>query len=388
MLTWKQKFQRYIKRQKKKTMQHALIALGITVFFIVLSQVLDSPPKVEEQDDHSLLTISMAGDMLFGRYVDDVVVPDQGYHSLFQYVRPYLKKSDYITGNFDQPVTEDEDYPKADKRVHISTKPEIAKVLKEEGFTTVNLANNHIKDYGKQGLLDTVRVFQNQKVNTVGAGYNIQDASTVSYQMVRGIKIATLGFSDILPKDFRALSDRSGVAPADPDVFFYDVAKAKKNADLVIVHMHWGEEYDSTFHPRQQDLGRSLIDAGADIVIGHHPHVLEPVEVYKHGVIFYSLGNFISDQGWSRTRESVLAQYKVMNGKVNLVIRPLVIRDGTPRPLTGFGSFYRRERIFMQITDEPIFSEEWSRLWKREGEALVRTIDLPPKLKAKLAPSR
>lgn len=65
-------------------------------------------------------------------------------------------------------------------------------------------------------------------MKTVGAGYNIQDASTVTYQMIRGIKIATLGFSDILPKDFRALSDRSGVAPADPDVFFYDVAKAKK----------------------------------------------------------------------------------------------------------------------------------------------------------------
>lgn len=386
MLTWKQRFQRYIKRQKKKAMQHTVMALGITILLIVLFQVFDSPKTLQVREENSLLTISMVGDMLFGRYVDEVVVPNHGYQSLFQYVRPYLKQSDYITGNLDQPITEGENYPKADKLMHISTSPEVAKVLKEEGFTTVNLANNHMKDFGKQGILDTLRAFQNENVGTVGAGYNLEDASAVSYQTIRGIKIATLGFSDILPKDFRALSNRSGVAPADPNLFFYDVAKAKKNADLVIVHMHWGKEYDSTYHPRQQDLGRSLIDAGADIVIGHHPHVLEPVEVYKHGVIFYSLGNFISDQGWSRTRESVLAQYKVMDdGKVNLVIHPLVIREGTPRPLTGGSSFYRRERIFMQITDQPVFSEDWSRLWKREGDVLVRTIKIPPKLQEKIA---
>lgn len=386
MLTWKQRFQRYIKRQKKKAMQHTVMALGITILLIVLFQVFDSPKTLKVREENSLLTISMVGDMLFGRYVDEVVVPNHGYQSLFQYVRPYLKQSDYITGNLDQPITEGENYPKADKLMHISTSPEVAKVLKEEGFTTVNLANNHMKDFGKQGILDTLRAFQNENVGTVGAGYNLEDASAVSYQTIRGIKIATLGFSDILPKDFRALSNRSGVAPADPNLFFYDVAKAKKNADLVIVHMHWGKEYDSTYHPRQQDLGRSLIDAGADIVIGHHPHVLEPVEVYKHGVIFYSLGNFISDQGWSRTRESVLAQYKVMDdGKVNLVIHPLVIREGTPRPLTGGSSFYRRERIFMQITDQSVFSEDWSRLWKREGDVLVRTIKIPPKLQEKIA---
>ena len=386
MLTWKQKIQRYIKRQKKKTMQHVVTALGITILLIVLFQVLDSPEAVQVKEDNSRLTISMVGDMLFGRYVDEVIVPNFGYESLFQYVRPYFKQSDYITGNFDQPITEGDNYPKADKFLHVSTKPEIAKVLKEAGFTTVNLANNHMKDFGKQGILDTLKAFQSEKVSTVGAGDQIRDASAVSYQTIRGIKIATLGFSDVLPKDFRALSDRSGVVPADPDLFFYDVAKAKKNADLVIVHMHWGKEYDSTFHPRQQDLGRSLIDAGADIVVGHHPHVLEPVEVYKHGVIFYSLGNFISDQGWSRTRESVLAQYKVMDdGKVNVVIHPLVIREGTPRPLTGPSSLYRRERIYMQITNEPVFSKEWSRLWKREGNTLVRTIESPPNLKAKIA---
>ncbi|MGA8941351.1 MAG: CapA family protein [Thermoactinomyces sp.] len=385
MLNWKQRFQRYIKQQKKKTDIHTLAALLVTVLVIIVFQVLDMKAEpIRVQDDKSRLTVSMVGDMLFGRYVDKVIVPDRGYDSLFKYVRPYLEHSDYITGNFDQPVTEQEGYPEADKRMHVSTSPEVAETLKKAGFTTVNLANNHMKDFGRQGLLDTLKAFQEVKIDPVGAGYDLRDATEISYETVKGIKIATLGFSDLLPKDFRASSKRSGVAPADPDIFFRNVAKAKKNADLVIVHMHWGEEYDSGFHPRQRDLGHALVDAGADIVIGHHPHVLEPVEVYKRGVIFYSLGNFISDQGWSRTRESVLAQYKILDhGKVQLELHPLVIGDGTPKPLENWSQLYRRERIFMQITNEPYFSGEWSRVWERKGNSLVRIIDTPSKLEKK-----
>lgn len=385
MLNWKQKFQRYIKQQKKKTAVHVVFALIVTVLLIIVFRIPDLQAEpIRIQDDKSRLTISMVGDMMFGRYVDKVIVPDRDYESLFRYVRPYLKHSDYATGNFDHPVTEQKGYPKADKLMHVSTGPEVVNSLKKAGFTTVNLANNHMKDFGRQGLLDTLKAFDEAKIDTVGAGYDLRDATQISYETIKGIKIATLGFSDLLPKDFRASSKRSGIVPADPDIFFRNVAKAKKNADLVIVHMHWGEEYDSGFHPRQHDLGHALIDAGADIVIGHHPHVLEPIEVYKQGVIFYSLGNFISDQGWSRTRESILAQYKIQNnGKVELAIHPLVIRDGTPRPLQNWSQFYRRERIFMQVTSQPTCSADWSRIWERKGNSLVRTIETPSKLKQK-----
>ncbi|MBA4602293.1 CapA family protein [Thermoactinomyces mirandus] len=386
MLNWKQRFQRYIKRQKKKAAIHTVFALLAAVLLIIVFRIADLQAEpVEIRDDKSRLTISMVGDMLFGRYVDRVIVPARGYESLFRHVGLYLKHSDYVTGNFDQPVTEQEGYPKADKLMHVSTGPEVAKVLKKAGFTTVNLANNHMKDFGRQGLLDTLKAFQEVNIDTVGAGYDLRDATEISYETIKGIKIATLGFSDLLPKDFQALSNRSGIAPADPDVFFRDVAKAKKNADLVIVHMHWGKEYDSGYHPRQRDLGHALIDAGADIVIGHHPHVLEPVEVYRQGVIFYSLGNFISDQGWSRTRESILAQYKIQNnGKVLLEIHPLVIREGTPKPLCR-NQLYRREKIFMQVTSQPYFSEAWSRAWQRKANSLVCTIEMPAKLKQKMA---
>ena len=383
MLTLRQRFQRYMKREKKKAVIHSWIALFIIVALMMSLMALDRIKAVSaNKDPNSRLTVTLVGDMMFGRHIEDVIIKNFGYEYLFQYVRPYFQYSDYVTGNFENPIVYQAGYPKADKFIHLSTSPEAAKALKEVGFSTVSLANNHMKDYGKQGLLDTLKAFREAKLETVGAGSNLKEAAEVVYQTVNGIKIATLGFSDVMPVDFRAMHNRSGIAPADPDVWFPQVAKAKKNADLVIVHMHWGLEYDSRYHPRQRDLGRALIDAGADIVVGHHPHVLEPVEVYKNGVIFYSLGNFIFDQGWTRTRESVLVQYKVLkNDKARLEIYPLMIREGQPRPLLGWSKVYRRERVFMQITPERIYSDSWNRTWKREGDILVRTIPLSPELK-------
>jgi gamma-polyglutamate biosynthesis protein CapA len=382
MLTWRQKLQRYIKKQKKKATVHTVIATVFTVVLISVLNATDRPQEVSvKKDPNSVLTISMVGDIMFGRYVGYAIVPRFGYDHLLKYVKPYFAASDYVTGNFENPITNREGYPEADVQIHLNTKPEAVNALKKAKFSSVSLANNHIKDYGKQGLLDTLRAFDGQDIDTVGAGRDLKEASRISYQTVNGIKVAVLGFSDIIPRDYRARKDRSGIAPADPDVFFPLVAKAKSNADLVLVHMHWGLEYDSGYHPRQQGLARALVDAGADVVIGHHPHVLEPVEVYKQGVILYSLGNFVFDQGWSRTRESVLVQYKILHGgkKAKLELHPMVIREGQPRPLTGWSNVYRREKIFNQLTEEFMYSDKWNQTWTREGDYISRIIPLSGK---------
>jgi gamma-polyglutamate biosynthesis protein CapA len=376
-LTWRQKLQRYIKRHKKRATFHTAIAAAVTFVFLITANTLDRAHAVEVKDDpESRLTITMVGDMMFGRNIEEVVVPNIGYERLFEHVRPYFEHSDYVTGNFDNPIVYRDGYPKADKFIHVKSRPEVAKALKNVGFDSVNLANNHVKDYGKQGLMDTLKALDEQDIDTVGAGRDLKSATKVSYRTVNGVKIAVVGFSDVIPRDFTARKNRAGIAPADPDIFFPLVAKAKSNADLVLVHIHWGLEYDSGYHPRQQDIAHALVDAGADIVIGHHPHVLEPVEVYKNGVIFYSLGNFVFDQGWSRTRESVLVQYKLLkNGQARVEIHPVMIREGQPRPVGGWAEIYRREKIFSQITEEMMYSDEWNRTWKREGDSIVRVVD-------------
>lgn len=379
MLTWRQKFQRYIKKQKKKATLHTALATVATIVIVLTLNAVDRVQAVTvNKDKNSVLTMTFVGDMMFGRYIQEVVAPRYGYESLFQYVKPYFTVSDYVTGNFESTITYREGYPKADTSFHLSTQPSAAKAVKKANFSSVNLANNHTKDFGKQGLLDTLKAFDEQNVETVGAGRDLKDATRISYETVNGIRIAVLGFSDVIPRDYRARKDRSGIAPADPDVFFPLVAKAKSNADLVLVHMHWGLEYDSGYHPRQRDLAHALVDAGADVVIGHHPHVLEPVEVYKHSVILYSLGNFVFDQGWSRTRESVLVQYKILKSgkKAKLELHPMMIREGQPRPLTGWTDIYRREKIVNQLTEEMMYSEKWNQTWTREGDFISRTIPL------------
>lgn len=376
MLTWRQKLQVFIKKQKREATLHTAIAAGVTfVLILVLNFVDRSTAVTVEKDPTSKLTVTLVGDMMFGRNIEEVIIPNYGYEGLFSYTLPYLQESDYTTGNFESPIVIKDGYNQADKFIHLSAKPEAAKAIKKVGFDSVNLANNHLKDYGKQGLIDTLHTFAKNKVETVGAGRDSKEASKISYETVKGIKIATLGISDILPKEFSTKKDRSGILPADPDLFFPLVAKAKQNSDLVIVHIHWGVEYDSGYHPRQKDIGHALVDAGADLVVGHHPHVLEPVEVYKNGVIFYSLGNFIFDQGWSRTRESVLVQYKLLqDGQARIELNPMFIREGQPRPLTGWSDVYRREKIISQLTEEIMYTDDWSQAWKRDGDKIVRTI--------------
>jgi poly-gamma-glutamate synthesis protein (capsule biosynthesis protein) len=379
MLTWNQRFQRWTKKQKKLATKHAAVALAITLFLMAVLHFFDFPPTVKAaKDPEAVLTVTAVGDMMFGRHIQDVI-DRKGYDYLFQYVRTYFRSSDFVTGNFENPIVSREiSVPRTRKHIQLKADPGAAEFLKREGFTVVSLANNHLMDYGKRGLLDTLDAFRKAGVDVVGAGSNINRAKRISYKTVSGIKIATIGISDVMPIGIRARATTklSGVAPADPDVFFPLVAKADNNADLVIVHIHWGLEYDSGFHPRQRDLAYALADAGADIIVGHHPHVLEPVEVYKDTVIFYSLGNFIFDQGWSRTKESVIAQYKLYpDGKARIEMTPLIIRGGQPRPLTGAWNAYRREKIFAQISQEMLYTSNWSNTWKRDGEKIVREFD-------------
>lgn len=153
------------------------------------------------------------------------------------------------------------------------------------------------------------------------------------------------------------------------------IAEASKKADLVLVHVHWGQEYDNEPNDRQKDLAKAIADAGADVIIGAHPHVLEPIEVYNGTVIFYSLGNFVFDQGWSRTRDSALVQYHLMNdGKGRFEVTPLNIREATPTPL-GKSDFLKRKAIFRQLTKGTNLD------WKEENGKLTFEVDHADKLK-------
>lgn len=214
-------------------------------------------------------------------------------------------------------------------------------------------------DFGEKGLKDTLQVFKEENLDYVGAGLDLTDAKNIVYQDLNGVRVASLGFTDAYVDEFIATKEQAGVLNMNPDIFFKLIRKAKRategNADLVIVNAHWGDEYDAEANPRQKALAKAMVDAGADIIIGHHPHVLQSFEIYKNSIIFYSLGNFIFDQGWTRTKDSALVQYHLQNnGLAKLEIVPLKIKEGTPRPASGW---WDTERINRKLTKKQSMSQ-------------------------------
>lgn len=376
-LNFQEKLLKLTKQEKKKTNKHVLIALPVIFCLMFVFTWIGSaktPQQVAKQTD-AKLTGTFVGDIMMGRNVEKVTKL-HGSESVFKHVKPYFDVSDYITGNFENPATNKKDYKPADKNIHLQTNLESVETLKKMNFNVLNFANNHAMDYGQNGLDDTLNKFTEENLGLVGAGKNLDDAKQhVSYQNVNGETIATLGFTDTYTKNFTAKKDRGGVLPLSPKIFIPMIAEASKKADLVIVHVHWGQEYDNEPNDRQKDLAKAIADAGADIIIGAHPHVLEPIEVYKGTVIFYSLGNFVFDQGWSRTRDSALVQYHLMNdGKGRFEVTPLNIREATPSPL-GKSDFMKREAIFRQLTKGTNLE------WKEENGKLTFEVDHTDKLK-------
>lgn len=363
---------RWTKHHKKKAPLHTTIALILSIILIaalLVADSLDTPVTAgSSEKSKDALTITLVGDMMFGRFVNKVG-ERKGYAHLFKNVQPYLNEAHLVTGNFEHPIVtgNPDHYPVADKKIRLYADSAVPSVLKKSGFTSVNLANNHAMDYGAPGLMDTKNTFRKAGLETVGAGRNRYDAQRILYQKINKWKVATLGVTDTYVKGFPVTKSTPGVVTAQPKRMLPLVEKAKKNADLVVVHIHWGVEYDNNIHPRQRDLGRALVDAGADIVVGHHPHVLEPVEFYKDSVILYSLGNFIFDQGWSRNRETALVQFKMTpDGKARLEVHPMIIQEGQPRPLKSWLHLYRREKIYFQLTEEMIYSKSWKEKWIRK----------------------
>ncbi len=146
------------------------------------------------------------------------------------------------------------------------------------------------------------------------------------------------------------------------------IEEANQNADLVFVNMHWGVEYDNQPHPRQTELARAMIDVGADAIIGHHSHVLQEVEKYKDGVIFYGLGNFVFDQGWSRTKDSAIVQYDLLSdGTGRFEITPLRINGAQPYVTENK---YNQMKIHLQL-----MRNQPEENFKKEDGKLILEVD-------------
>jgi poly-gamma-glutamate capsule biosynthesis protein CapA/YwtB (metallophosphatase superfamily) len=245
--------------------------------------------EVSNSNMNKSVTITAVGDVtLAGNFNRKMEELKESYEYPFNKVKKHLEDSITIA-NLETALTEYD--KKTPKKFNFKGKPEYVKCLTAGSIEIVNIANNHSFDYGEKGLEDTVKALENENIAYCGGGLNIEKAREPKIVEKDGIKIAFLGYAQV-GREFKASSNKPGIVPSLENYVKEDVRNAKEKVDIVVVSFHYGVELAEKPNEHQKVISRIAIDSGADIVLGHHPHVVQGVEQYKKGIIFYSLGNF------------------------------------------------------------------------------------------------
>ncbi|WP_322922615.1 CapA family protein [Paenibacillus campi] len=292
-------------------------------------------PQTDTTPQGQTVTLNFGGDVMFAGKVGELL-QQKGYDYPYQYVKKLFTSDDLTVVNLETPVT-GSNTTAADKTYTFKSAPEALPHMAAAGIDAVNLANNHILDQGVVGLNDTIRQLDASGVQYVGAGADAARAYKPVIFERKGIKIALLGFSRVIPNaSWNAGTNQPGVATAyDPTAAEAAIRKAKSEADLVVVIAHWGIERSDATVNTQTELAHDFIDAGADLVVGGHPHVLQGVEQYKGKWIAYSTGNFIfthslTEKTWDTGVFQAVCSVK---GQCSMKVIPYTATLGQPVPM-------------------------------------------------------
>lgn len=204
-----------------------------------------------------------------------------------------IKSADYSLANFESPIVEDGYNPITKCGPNLKCTPEAADAVKYVGFSAVTMANNHILDYGEEGLNKSIECCKKNNIDVVGVGNNLKEAEKILYIERSGKKLAIINCCE---HEFSIATDTTGGAnPLNPIRQYYSIKEAKNTADYVLVIVHGGHEHYQLPSPRMQETYRFFVEAGADAVVNHHQHCYSGYEVYNGKPIFYGLGNFCFD---------------------------------------------------------------------------------------------
>ncbi len=266
---------------------------------------------VPEIKDPDFLTLVFGGDIMLDRGVKNSVMKNFGgdYTALFENLG-ILQKADIAFANLEGPASDQG----ADKRNLYSFRmdPTVPPALKGAGFSVLSLANNHVGDWGRNAFTDTLARLKENEILTAGGGMNYEEAKKPAIIEKYGIKIGYIAFSDVGPDWMKATETEAGLLLASDPNFDEIIKNAAAEVDHLVVSFHFGDEYQTKHNERQETLAHRAVDAGAKLVIGAHPHVVQDTEIYKNGYIAYSLGNFIFDQYFSvNTMRGALLEIKI-----------------------------------------------------------------------------
>lgn len=288
----------------------------------------------QEQQETLSFRLLFSGDVLFSDHVLNAYekgggisgVLDDGYRKL-------IDEADFFFVNEEFPFS-DRGTKAPDKQYTFRLPPERVSMLREMSVDAVSLANNHALDFGTDALLDTCDTLDAAGILHTGAGKDLEEAKKAVEIEIQGKKVAMIGATRVIPvAEWATYGNTPGMLAAyDPKILLDEVERLAETQDHVIVFIHWGIERAEHPEAYQRELGKKLIDAGADMVIGAHPHVLQGIEYYQGKPIVYSLGNFIFGSSIPKTM-LLEVQFEEGNDPV-LVVHAGTSSGGYTRMLT------------------------------------------------------
>lgn len=292
----------------------------------------------ETEPEDPVVHLLFSGDIYFSSHVLTAYDNAGGIHGVLdEAYRDEISRADIYMANQEFPFS-DRGTPAPDKQFTFRVPPERVSMMHELGIDIVTIANNHTLDYGTDALVDTCTTLENAGIPYVGAGANMDRAKQLETIEVRGRTIGFLAASRVYPDtSWVANSKKPGmVSGYDPSILLKEIEAAGEYCDYLVVYMHWGIERDEKPQEYQRTLGRQLIDAGADLVIGSHPHVLQGIEYYQGKPIVYSLGNFIFGSSIPKTA-LLRADVDLEQNQVKLSLVPGTSGAGFTKELTDPG---------------------------------------------------
>lgn len=249
------------------------------------------------------VSIVGVGDLMLGSWVTPILQREDVSYP-FRGTSHYLRSGDVTIANLEAPFTTGGE--PFEKKYNFKVPPELANGLKPAGISLVTLANNHIMDYGETGLLSTLETLEQLQIKYCGAGRTLAEANQPAIVQMRDKQIAFFGYSMTFPTEFYASDTTSGAAYPEPELLQQTLEAWEKHVDYTVVSFHWSAEKLEIPKDYQVHFAHLAIDSGADLVLGHHPHVLQGLEIYKNRLIAYSLGNYVFGSYSDYARDSVI----------------------------------------------------------------------------------
>jgi gamma-polyglutamate biosynthesis protein CapA len=335
-LVFSQRLQRTVRRHRARASRHA--AIGLVVVMVLLAAPLhDHPVPLEPWpgriDAGDGVEVVALGELRFGAEVGPAIESHDAAW-LLELVEPVTSVGDVTSAPWS----------------HLFGPGPLAGAPPESAHASADVGVDVVAPLTPLGdeeqLVAALDVFSEAGLEVAGAGTTEAAAYTPAVlEAPSGDRVAVLGFSDRV-LTHAASTVRPGLATTAPRKMIGTVAAAAAEHEIVVVHVRFGTAFDADPDPRQIEFARALVDAGADLVVGHGAYVVQPIEVYRGAVIAYSTGSFVAGQGWGRAREAFVLRLRKVGGVAEVLVEPLVIREGRP----GRAESWRAWRIRNSVT--------------------------------------